>query len=150
MGATVVEVVVKGGRGFAQQIVAGGHTLLADEPTDAGGTDTGPTPYELLLAALGACTSLTLRMYADRKGWPLERVEVALQHQRIHAADCADCETREGRVDHISKQLTLHGPLDESQRQRLLAIAARCPVHQTLTHEVHIEQVLTPANPPAD
>lgn len=146
----MAQVVVKGGRGFAQEIVAGRHTLPADEPTDAGGTDTGPTPYEFLLGALGACTSLTLRMYADRKGWPLEGVEVSLQHQRVHAADCADCETGQGRVDHITKQITLRGPLDEPQRQRLLAIAARCPVHQTLTHKIHIEQVLTPANPPAD
>lgn len=144
----MAEVVVNGRGGLAQEIKTGRHTLRADEPVEAGGTDTGPNPYELLLAALGACTAITLRLYADRKGWPLEAVDVVLSHKRVHARDCRECETREGRVDHITKQLTLRGPLDDEQRQRLAEIAARCPVHQTLTHEIHIQQVLEPAGGP--
>jgi len=126
-------------RGFATYVTAGGHALRADEPVAAGGTDSGPGPYDLLLAALGACTGMTLRLYADRKGWPLERVEVKLHHDRIHAADCADCETRVGLVDRIEREITLHGPLGDEQRARLLEIADKCPVHRTLTSEIRIE-----------
>jgi putative redox protein len=122
---------------YTQQITAGPHQLVADEPRPVG-DDTGPTPYDLLLAALGACTSMTVRMYADRKGWPLERVRVTLRHSRIHAKDCADCETTRGWVDHIDRDVELVGDLDDTQLQRLLHIAERCPVHQTLTSEVHI------------
>jgi len=122
---------------YTQQITAGHHRLVADEPQPIG-DDTGPTPYDLLLAALGACTSMTVRMYANRKGWPLERVRVTLQHSRIHAQDCADCETRIGWIDHIDRDIELAGDLDETQRQRLLQIAERCPVHQTLTSEVDV------------
>jgi putative redox protein len=122
---------------FTQQIMAGHHRLVPDEPRPIG-DDAGPTPYDLLLAALGACTSMTVRMYADRKGWPLERVRVTLRHSRIHAKDCADCETSTGFIDHIDRDVELAGDLDDSQRQRLLHIAERCPVHQTLTSEIHI------------
>ena len=122
---------------YTQQITAGKHRLVADEPRPIG-DDAGPTPYDLLLAALGACTSMTVRMYADRKGWPLERVRVTLRHSRIHAEDCAECETAKGWIDHIDRDVELTGELDETQRERLMHIADRCPVHQTLTSEVHI------------
>jgi putative redox protein len=143
----VAEVVVRSLGGLAHRIEARGHELLADEPVEAGGADSGPTPYELLLGALGACTAMTVRLYAQRKGWPLEGVEVALSHDRIHAADCRDWETCEGSLDRITKRLTLRGPLDEAQRQRLAEIAQRCPVHRTLTGKVQIEQLLD--QPPA-
>lgn len=126
-----------GAGGYTQQIAAGHHRLVADEPRPIG-DDAGPTPYDLLLGALGACTSMTVRMYAERKRWPLERVRVTLQHSRIHARDCADCETSNGWIDHIDRRIELTGDLDETQRQRLLDIAERCPVHQTLTSEVRI------------
>lgn len=132
-----VTVVEAGSGTYTQQITAGHHQLVADEPTPIG-DDAGPTPYDLLLAALGACTSMTLRMYADRKGWPLERVRVTLRHSRIHAKDCADCETSVGFVDQIDRDIELTGDLDDAQLQRLLQLADRCPVHQTLTSEVHI------------
>ncbi|MEZ0358274.1 osmotically inducible protein C [Mycobacterium sp. ENV421] len=122
---------------YTQTITAGKHQLFADEPLPIG-DDAGPTPYDLLLAGLGACTSMTVRMYANKKGWPLERVEVSLQHKRIHAEDCADCETKKGWVSHIDRTITLVGDLDDTQRERLLMIAERCPVHQTLTSEVDI------------
>jgi putative redox protein len=122
---------------YTQQITARRHRLVADEPQPIG-ADAGPTPYDLLLAALGACTSMTVRMYANRKGWPLERVRVTLRHSRIHAEDCAECETTIGWIDHIDRDIELTGNLDDTQRERLLHIANRCPVHQTLTSEVHI------------
>lgn len=131
-------VVTGGAAGFAQDITVGGHRLAADEPIAAGGTDTGPSPYDLLLAALGACTSMTVSMYARRKEWPLESVTVRLRHSRIHAADCAECETREGFLDRIERDLQLLGDLDEAQRARLLEIAEKCPVHRTLVSEVDI------------
>jgi putative redox protein len=123
---------------LAQSIRFGRLTLVADEPWEDGGEDRGPGPYELLLGALGACTSMTLQLYARRKGWPLERVQVHLSHSRIHAADCADCETKEGYLDEIRKDIVVSGPLTDEQRERLLQIADRCPVHQTLTHEIRI------------
>ncbi len=113
------------------------HRLVADEPRPIG-DDAGPTPYDLVLAGLGACTSMTLRMYANRKGWPLDEVRVTLRHSRIHAEDCAHCETTKGWVDHIDRDIELVGALDDSQRQRLLQIADQCPVHQTLTSEIDI------------
>lgn len=122
---------------YTQEIIAGHHHLVADEPQPVG-NDAGPTPYDLLLSALGACTSMTVRMYANRKGWALERVQVTLRHWRIHAKDCADCETSNGWVDHIDRDIELAGDLDDTQRQRLLQIAERCPVHQTLTSEVRV------------
>ena len=130
--------VTKTGTGtYTREITAGRHRLLADEPRPIG-DDAGPTPYDLLLAGLGACTSMTVRMYADRKGWPLEQVRVTLRHTRIHAEDCAECETKKGWIDHIDLDVELSGDLDDDQRQLLLHIAERCPVHQTLTSEVHI------------
>jgi putative redox protein len=132
-----VTVTETGSGTYTQQITAGHHELVSDEPRPIG-DDAGPTPYDLVLAGLGACTSMTVRMYADRKGWPLERVRVTLRHSRIHAKDCADCETRTGFVDQIDRDIELSGGLDDDQRQRLLHIAERCPVHQTLTSEIRI------------
>ncbi|MCI3953396.1 MAG: OsmC-like protein, partial [Burkholderiales bacterium] len=131
--------VMEAGHGkFAQDILAGRHRLRADEPESAGGMDSGPSPYELLGAALGACTAMTIRMYAEHKKLPLERVTVDLAHEKIHAADCAECETREGRIDRIERVITLEGDLDEGQRAKLLEIANKCPVHRTLHSEVFI------------
>jgi len=127
---------------FTQAIAAGPHALRADEPASYGGNDSGPTPYDLLLAGLGACTTMTLRLYARRKQWPLQRARVSLRHEKIHAEDCTDCETREGRIDHIEREITLEGPLDAEQRAALLAIADRCPVHRTLHAEVKIDSRL--------
>ena len=131
-----------GAGGCTRQIAAGRHRLVADEPSPVG-DDTGPTPYDLVLAGLGACTSMTVRMYADRKRWPLERIRVTLRHSRIHAKDCADCEPSNGWIDHIDRGIELTGDLDDTQRQRLLHIAERCPVHQTLTSEVRITTSLS-------
>lgn len=123
---------------FSQSIVAGGHALRADEPVSIGGGNTGPSPYDLLLSGLGACTSMTIRMYANRKKWPLERVVVRLRHDKIHAEDCGDCETREGKIDQIERSIELTGDLDDEQRARLLEIADKCPVHRTLENEVKV------------
>lgn len=132
-----VTVAESGSGTYTQQITAGNHEFVADEPLPIG-DDKGPNPYDLLLAALGACTSMTVRMYADRKGWPLERVRVTLRHNRIHAKDCEDCETTKGFISLIDRDIELTGDLDDTQRQRLLDIAERCPVHQTLTSEVRV------------
>lgn len=123
---------------FTQSVRAGPHHLRADEPASVGGDDSGFTPYDLLLAGLGACTSMTLRMYANQKKWPLERVSVRLRHQKIHAQDCAECETREGKIDRIERDIAIMGDLDETQRARLMEIADKCPVHRTLHAEVSI------------
>jgi len=137
------EVVVRGdARGFAQEVALGRHRLTADEPATAGGGDTGPDPYALLLASLGSCTSMTIALYARRKQWPLEAVTVRLRHTKIHAADCAECETREGRVDRIEREIELAGALSGEQRQRLLEICERCPVHRTLKSEIDIRTQL--------
>jgi uncharacterized OsmC-like protein/alpha/beta superfamily hydrolase len=127
---------------FSNQVFVGAHVIRADEPVAAGGLDTGPGPYDLLAASLGACTSMTLRSYADMKGFPLERVSVELSHSKIHAADCAECETREGRIDRIDRRITLEGDLDPQQRAKLLEIADKCPVHRTLHSEVLIKTEL--------
>jgi putative redox protein len=129
---------------FQQEIVAGPHSLLADEPRNVGGLDSGPGPYALLLAALGVCTSMTLRLYADRKQIPLIRTQVQLRHSRIYATDCAECETKEGMIDRIERAITLEGDLDAEQRARLMDIADKCPVHRTLKSEIDIRTVEEP------
>ena len=123
---------------FQQTIATGPHRLLADEPVAAGGEDTGPGPYDFLLAGLGACTSMTMRMYADRKSLPLERVTVTLRHNKIHAEDCAECETKAGMLDQIDRVIAMEGALDAEQRKKLMEIADKCPVHRTLTSEIRI------------
>jgi uncharacterized OsmC-like protein/fermentation-respiration switch protein FrsA (DUF1100 family) len=123
---------------FEQEITAGTHRFLADEPVAAGGLDSGPGPYDFLLAALGACTSMTLRLYADRKQLPLLRTRVRLRHSRIYAADCAECETKEGMLDRIERVIGFDGELDAEQRKRLIEIADKCPVHRSLTSEIDI------------
>ncbi|HWZ86305.1 MAG TPA: OsmC family protein [Thermoanaerobaculia bacterium] len=126
-------VVTEVGTGLEQRIETGRHVLASDEPVSSGGADAGPDPYALLLAALGACTSMTLRMYANQKQWPLEGVSIRLSHERIHARDCADCETKDDAlVSRIRREISLAGPLSEEQRQRLLQIAERCPVNRSL------------------
>ena len=129
---------------FQEEITIGQHRLLADEPASAGGDDSGPSPYDLLTAALGACTAITLRMYADLKKLPLDRVRVSLRHAKIHATDCAECATKEGRIDRIERAIELEGPLDATARAKLLEIADKCPVHRTLHSEVLIETRLLP------
>jgi putative redox protein len=125
-----------------QEIVAGNHRFIADEPVAAGGSDAGPDPYSLLLAALGACTSMTLQIYAKRKDWPLEKVEVMLTFSRIHAEDCEDCSTKQGMVSKIERRIAIQGNLSDEQRTRLLEIAQHCPVHRTLTSEIVIQDQL--------
>ncbi|MBV8650710.1 MAG: OsmC family protein, partial [Alphaproteobacteria bacterium] len=135
-----VEATGKGG--FQQLVSVGRHRFLADEPVAVGGLGSGPGPYDLLLAALGACTSMTMQMYAERKGWKTGRIRVQLHHQKIYAKDCADCETREGMLDEISREITIPGPeLDEAQHARLMEIADKCPVHRTLHSEIKIRTV---------
>jgi uncharacterized OsmC-like protein len=123
---------------FQQQVALGPHRLIADEPLSAGGDDSGPGPYDLLLAALGACTAMTLRLYADRKALPLDLVTVTLAHSKVHAQDCAECETRTGMIDQLDRVITLEGALDSEQRTKLMEIADKCPVHRTLTSEIRI------------
>jgi putative redox protein len=127
-----------GATGYRTDVLANGHACVADEPESVGGTNTGPSPYELLAAALGACTTMTLRMYADRKNWPLQAVEARLEHSKIHCEDCADADNRWSRIDHFSREITVDGPLDDDQRHRLLEIADRCPVHRTLHSDVKV------------
>jgi uncharacterized OsmC-like protein len=129
--------------GFAQEIAVGRHRLTGDEPASAGGTDTGPNPYDFLLAALGSCVSMTVAMYARHKQWRLDAVTVRLRHSRIHAADCEQCEATNRLLDHIDCDVELTGVLSEEQRVRLLEIADKCPVHRTLTSETHIRTRLT-------
>ena len=127
--------------GFRTEMLANGFPLVADEPPSVGGTNTGPTPYDYLVAGLGACTAMTLRMYADRKKWPLETVLVRLRHKKIHASDCEHCEADDGKIDRIERELDLAGDLDETQRERLREIADRCPVHRTLEGEIDVQTV---------
>lgn len=139
-------VVRTGGHGFQTEIIANGHSLLADEPIALGGSDTGPSPYDLLVSALGACTSMTLRMYADRKQWPMEAVVVRLKHRKVHAEDCRQCDTgtpgKGPKIDCIEREIEVQGPLDADQKRRLLEIADKCPVHLTLHSEVAINSRL--------
>lgn len=136
-------VVAEAGLGkFVQQIDSSGHSLVADEPFSVGGSNTGPTPYDLLVSGLGACTSMTIRMYANRKKWRLENVAVKLRHKKIHADDCEQCETSSGKIDTIEREIELKGELSDEQRARLLEIADLCPVHKTLHSEVVIKSVL--------
>jgi len=128
--------------GFAQDIVAGAHRLRADEPVAAGGTDTGPDPYALLLASLGACTSMTIAIYARRKKWPLAQVTVRLRHRRVYSEDCAGCEGSPRRIDRIERAIELQGTLDAEQRAKLLEIAEKCPIHRTLTGTIDIASEL--------
>ena len=138
-------VVVENGKGlFGQDLLNGRHRLVADEPRAVGGEDAGPNPYDLLLMSLGACTSMTLRLYARRKQLPLTRVAVRLRHSRIHAEDCADCETKVGFIDRIEREIVLEGSLNEDQRKRMMEIANMCPVHKTLTSEISIVTQLAP------
>jgi uncharacterized OsmC-like protein len=133
------DVVVRGDAGsFKQEIVAGKHRLLADEPESAGGSDAGPDPYVYLLTSLGACTSMTVGLYARRKNLPLQTIKVSLWHSRIYANDCEECETKEGMLDRIDVEVELTGSLNAEQHDKLMEIAAKCPVHRTLTSEINI------------
>ena len=143
------DVVVRGNAsGFLQEITSGSHHLRADEPVSVGGNDSAPDPYDYLLAGLGACTSMTLGLYARTRKWPLEDVTIALRRSRIHAKDCADCDTKEGLLDHIDLEVTMTGPLTEEQRATLMTVAHKCPVHRTLKSEIKIN-VGSAAEPPA-
>jgi putative redox protein len=135
-----------GAEGFFTEIDAGGHALCADEPASVGGEDLGPSPYQLLNAALGACTAMTLRMYADRKGVALEGVEVYLSHAKVHAKDCADCPQNGSKIDVIEREIVLHGALDAPTRARLMEIADRCPVHRSLHEPVLVRSRLRAAD----
>ncbi len=139
-----MEIIVRenGDGKYEQQIVIGDHVLTGDEPVASGGKDAGPSPYDFLLAALGTCTSITLRMYADLKKIPLIKVTVKLKHEKIHAEDCAQCENTNAKVDHIERIIELQGDLSQEQRSKLLEIANKCPVHQTLTSKVLITTLL--------
>jgi len=129
---------------IGQEILIGPHRLTSDEPAPTG-EDTGPTPYNLLAASLGSCTAMTLTLYAQHKNWPLENVSVTLIHRKIEARDCTTCTASEGKVDHIERTIELEGPLSSEQRERLLAIAEKCPVRRTLGSEIHVEsRLLTP------
>lgn len=133
------DVTVRGGiESFRQEITAGKHSLIADEPVSVGGGDAGPDPYDYLLASLGVCTAMTVGLYARRNKLPLENVIVSLWHSRIHATDCDECETREGMVDRIDVEVELTGPLSAEQHAKLMDIARKCPVHRTLTSEINI------------
>ena len=134
-----VVVTASGDGTYTQQVTTATHELLVDEPVAVGGADAGPNPYELLLASLGSCTAITLRMYANRKGIPLTRVTIRLRHDRIHAEDCARCETERGMLSRITREIELEGELDDDQRAKLMLIADKCPVHRTLSSEIAIE-----------
>ena len=138
-GNRTADIVVRGdARSFKQEITAGKHRLVADEPASAGGGDAGPDPYDYLLASLGVCTSMTIGFYARRHQLPIENITVSLAHSRIYAIDCEECETKDGMLDRIDVEIELTGSLSEAQRAKLMEIAAKCPVHRTLTSEINI------------
>ena len=138
-GTKPADVVVRGdASGFFQEIVSGAHQLRADEPVAVGGGDAAPGPYDYVLVGLGACTSMTVGLYARTKKWPLENISVSLRHSRIHAKDCAECETKDGMLDRIDVEIGLSGALTSEQRAKLMEIAAKCPVHRTLKSEINI------------
>ncbi len=141
-------VIVRSESGLRQEVTAGRHSLVADEPVAAGGNDAGPDPYALLLAALGSCTAMTLRLYADRKKWPLGEIRVELAHTRVHPEDCEECERPETRIDRIARKIVLSGRLDAAQVARLAEIATRCPVHKTLTAGVQVTDEVSIQPPP--
>jgi len=145
---TTPHIVVRGGAdNFQQEIIAGKHQLVADEPISVGGGDAGPDPYDYLLAALGVCTSMTIGFYARRNHLPLENITVSLWHSRIHARDCEECETKDGMVDRIDVEVELTGSLTAEQHAKLMEIAAKCPVHRTLTSEINIRLQATEKPP---
>ncbi len=131
--------------GFRTEIEAGGHALTGDEPEAMGGTDEGPTPYDLLAAALASCTTMTMRLYAERKGWPLEEAVARVRHEHVHAEDCAHCEAEEGKISRLTREIAARGPLTDVQRERLVEIANKCPVHRTLSSEIDVQTVLKAA-----
>jgi putative redox protein len=143
MAETEGVVVVRGGaKGFVQEVTAGRHHLVADEPVASGGTDRGPGPYDLLLAALGSCMSMTIALYARRKQWPLDNVVIRLRHSRVYAKDCEDCVVRDDtRLDRIETAVELSGPLTAEQHRKLMEVAHKCPVHRTLTSQIDIHEV---------
>lgn len=136
------DVVTRTEDAYRTEVTAGHHALVADEPESVGGTDAGPTPYDFLLTALGSCTGMTLRMYADRKDWPLEEARVHLSHEKVHATDCDHCDVEDGKIDRIRRQIELTGDLTPEQRERLLEIANKCPVHRTLHSEIDVQSAL--------
>src|SRR5688572_22829640 len=140
MGTATVVVHLRGG--FRSEVEAGPHRWVLDEPVEAGGTGGGPTPYDALAAALGGCTAMTLQFYAKREKLPLEGLDVSVTHDRQHVKDCADCASTQGFIHRFKVEITLHGPLSEEQRQKLLTIAGRCPVAKTLQNEIRIDEVL--------
>ena len=145
--ATPQTVLVRvGADALLADVQAGRHTFLLDEPVAVGGQDLGPTPYDMLLSALGACTAITLRLYATRKAWPLEAVEVRLRHQRVHIKDCAACEEADQTLDHVQKDLRLLGSLTDEQRQRLVEVSKKCPVQKMLGAAIHITTNLLPTD----
>lgn len=137
-------VVESSGESYRNNVTIGPFSLVADEPPSWGGKDAGPNPYDFLLTALGTCTSIVIEMYARPLKWPLERVRVTLNHASIHARDCQECDTREGTIDQLTREIELVGNLTEEQRQTLLEVARKCPVSQTLTREISIQTVLAP------
>jgi uncharacterized OsmC-like protein len=138
-GKEAPDIVVRGGaENFQQEVTAGKHHLVADEPTSVGGGDAGPDPYDYLLASLGVCTSMTVGFYARRNKWQVENVTVSLWHSRIHARDCEECQTKDGMLDRIDVEVELTGSLTAEQHAKLMDVAARCPVHRTLTSEINI------------
>jgi uncharacterized OsmC-like protein len=139
MHETNNNVLIKNTGGFKSEIYCRGLSIISDEPVENGGTNEGMTPYDLLLSALGSCMAMTLRMYAERKNYPLKGIQISLSHQRIHAEDCRNCETVIGRIEEIDVELKLDGNLDDEQRQRLLEISEKCPLHRTVTSEIIIK-----------